>query len=102
MTRVTVLALIPRNPAISRILGSAWPRATPPPAMTRLSCSASCRRIGIGLSGVTRRGIVLTTVIVHYNGWWVSVNRPQMGRRDLTAGRYDEASRLDEGARPAA
>ena len=34
MTRATVLALMPRNPASSRMLGRAWSRGTPPPSMT--------------------------------------------------------------------
>ena len=56
-TRATVLVLIPRKPASSRMLGSACSRGTPPLSMTCLSCSVNCRRMGMGLCASTARFI---------------------------------------------
>ena len=70
MTRATVFGLMPRKPASSRMLGRAWSGGTPPLSMTCLSCSVSCRRIGIGLLRVylqvAWRSSYCTDQIVHY------------------------------------
>src|SRR5205823_2556062 len=62
MTRATVFALMPRNPASSRMFGSAWSRGNPSLSMACLSCAVSCRRIGMGLRASTCRFMVIAIV----------------------------------------
>jgi hypothetical protein len=66
MTRATVFGLMPRKPASSRMLGKAWSRGTPPLSMTCLSCSVSCRRIGIGRCPSTVR-FIATFILYGHN-----------------------------------
>ena len=60
------VGLMPRNPASSRMLGSACSWGTPPPSITCLSCSVSCRRMGTRTVGVDLQVEAEGRVEYHY------------------------------------